>query len=232
MPPKKGKYKRRRPAAKKKIDKSQNKRIQSLEKFVYKTIENKQVNQHVTPYALSTAGASWGDFLTLNVGPNDGSVTGDDARIGDSVTLMRQQFNFGLSASSTDTYNRVRLIIVEGLENQNIALSDILTYSNYALYGDLVFSSPYTTKTATSKRYKIYMDKVMELNATAKGATRTFKHVIRYRENGSPGKVLKFDGATASVPGNHNLRILAISDSVSVSHPALCWNVRSTYKDA
>lgn len=213
-------------------DKKQDSRIKNLEKFVYKTIENKQVDQHVTPYALSTAGAAWGDFLTLNVGPNDGAVTGDDARIGDSVTLMKQTFNMGLQASSTDAYNRVRLIIVEGLENQNIALSDMLIYSNYSLYGDLVFSSPYTTKTNTSKRYKIYFDKVFELNTNAKGATRDIKHIIKYREGGSPGKVLKFSGPTSSVPTNHNIRILAISDSVSVTHPTLCWNVRSQYKDA
>lgn len=222
------------PKGKKKMrkDKAQDKRIKSLEKFVYKTIENKQVNQYVAPYAVSTAGASWGDFLTLNVGPNDGSATGDDARIGDSVTLLRQQICIGMAASSTDAYNRMRLIIVEGLENQNIALSDVLTYSNYGLHGDQVFSSPYTTKTSVSKRYKIHYDKVFELNANAKGATRDLKHTIKYREGGSPGKVIMFDGPTSSVPTNHNLRILAISDSVSVSHPTLCWNVRSTYKDA
>lgn len=224
--------KSRRKQIKQSVDKKQNKRIKSLEKFVYKTIENKQVDQYVVPYALSTAGASWGDFLTLSAGPNDGTVTGSAARIGNSITLMKQTFNFGLQASNTDSYNRVRLIVVEGLENQNIALSDILVYDAYSLYGDLVFSSPYTTKTATSKRYKIYMDKVMELNEDARGATRDFKFIIKYREGGSPGKVLNFPSNSASVPTNHNMRILAISDSVSSTHPTLTWNVRSMYKDA
>lgn len=231
-PPKKGKYKRRRPAAKKKVDKSQNKRIKSLEKFVYKTMENKQVNRSSAPANVTTSGYFYREFLSLNVGPNDGAATGDPARIGDSVTLMRQQFNIGLAASSTDSYNRMRLIIVEGLENQAIGLSDVLTYPNYSTHGDLVFSSPYTTKTAVSKRYKIYYDKVHELNPNAKGATRDIKHVIKFRENGSPGKVLNFDGPAASFPTNHNMTILAISDSVSVNHPTICWNVRSTYKDA
>lgn len=232
MPRKSNAKKKSRAVARKRVDKAQNARIKNLESFVYKTVENKQINNYVAPYAVSTAGASWGEFLSLNVGPNDGNVKGDPARIGNSITLMRQQFNFGLTASSTDTYNRFRLIIVEGLENQNISLSDILTYDNYGLYGDLVFTSPYTTKTATSKRYKIHMDKVMELNANARGATRDFKHVIKYKEGGTPGKVVNFSGAVDSVPTNHNLRILAISDSISVSHPTICWNVRSTYKDA
>lgn len=227
---KKSNYKRN--GKKKNQDAKQNAKIAALEKFVYKTLENKQVNQYVTPYSVNTAGTSWGDFLTLNIGAADGSATGDAARVGDSVTLMKQVFHIGLQASSTDSYNRMRVIIVEGLENQNIALSDMLTYSSYSLYGNLVFSSPYTTKTATSKRYKVHFDKVIELNSNARGATRDFKHVIKYRQNGSPGKVLMFDGPTSSVPTNHNIRILAISDSVSVDHPNICWNVRSTYKDA
>lgn len=217
---------------KKSKDKKQDQRLKSLEKFVYKTIENKQVNRASPAANVTTSGYFFRDFLQLNVGPNDGSGPGDPARIGDSVTLMKQQFNIGLEASPTDTYNRMRLIIVEGLENSAIGLSDILSYSNYGTHGELVFSSPYTTKTATSKRYKIHYDKVHELNRNAKGATRDLKVVIKYRENGSPGKVLGFDGPSASFPTNHNMTILAISDSVSVSHPTICWNVRSTYKDA
>lgn len=217
---------------KRRKDAKQDDRIKSLEKFVYKTLENKQVNRSSAPTNVTTGGYAFGSFLSLSVGPNDGATIGDPARIGDSVTLMKQQFNIGLAASSTDSYNRIRLIIVEGLENQDISLSDMLSYPNYSTHGDLVFSSPYTTKTATLKRYKVYYDKVHELNQNAKGATRDIKHVIKYRESGSPGKVLNFDGPTSSVPANHNMRILAISDSVSSTHPTICWNVRSTYKDA
>lgn len=232
MPRKSFAKKKSRAVARKRVDKAQNARLKNLESFVYKTIENKQVNRAASATNVTTSGYQFGEFLTLNVGPNDGASPGDPARIGNSVSLMKQQFNIGLEASSTDTYNRMRLIIVEGLENQSISLSDILLYHNYSTHGELVFTSPYTTKTATSKRYKIYYDKVMELNRNAKGATRDIKHVIKYREGGSPGKVINFDGPTASVPANHNVRILAISDSVSASHPTICWNVRSTYKDA
>ena len=57
---------RRRPAAKKRVDKAQNARIRSLEKFVYKTIENKQVNYANTGgNNISTDGYVGSQFFTI-----------------------------------------------------------------------------------------------------------------------------------------------------------------------
>jgi hypothetical protein len=227
MPPKKT-YKKVRK------DKKQDKRIKSLEKFVYKTIENKQVN-YGNPGGndISTAGYVASQFLTLDTGAEDGVELGDAARIGNSISLMRQTVDCYLVQSTTDSFNRMRMLIVEALDgNEPLALSDVLFYNNYTTSGNLVFSSPYTTKTNTNRRYKIHMDKSFELNNNANGATRKIKHVIKYRENGSPGKVVEYSGPGSVPATNHRLCIMWISDSVSTTHPQVHYNVRSTFKDA
>ena len=228
---KKGK---RRPAAKKRVDKAQNARIRSLEKFVYKTIENKQVNYANTGgNAISTAGYVGSQFLQLNTGAEDGADLGDSARVGNSITLMSQDVRCYMTQSTTDTYNRVRMIIAESVDgNESLTIDDVLLYGNYATSGQLVFSSPYTTKTDTNKRYKIHMDKTFELNSYANGASRVIKHKVKYRSNRSPGKVLEYDGPGSVNANNHRLSIMWISDSSEATHPVAYYSVRSTYKDA
>jgi hypothetical protein len=220
-------------------DKKQDKRIKQLEKMVYKTIENKQINSGAgsaipdLPRNLTTSGDVRGQFFSVAVGAEDGNNPGDPARIGNSVTLMEQLVNMTFVQSISDSYNRVRCIIAESVDgNQALALSDILQYSNYAIYGNMVFSSPYTTKASTNKRYKIHMDSCFELNNNATTAMKLFNKRIKFREGGSPGKVLDFDGPTDSYSSNHRLTIMCISDSASTPHPQWSYNVRSTYKDA
>lgn len=234
MPIKKTFRRKRRPVARKRVDKAQNARIKSLEKFVYKTIENKQVNyDNAGGTNITNAGYVGSQFLQLNTGAQDGVDLGDAARIGDSITLLSQKVHCYMEQSSTDTYNRVRMLIVESMDgNEALALSDILMYSNWTTHGHLVFSSPYTTKTQTNKRYKIHADKTFELNNAANGATRVIKQTIKYRQNGSPGKVVEYDGPLSVNANNHRLSIMWISDSTSVNHPIAYYSVRSTFKDA
>lgn len=229
MPPKKA-FKKR-PSK----DKKQDQRIKALESMVLKTIENKQINYSNTNLAISSTGVNDNAFLQVRVGPDDGAAQGDTARIGNSLTLYKQQYrlNFvGLNPDNLagDRWNQIRCIIAEPLDgNQALVLSDILQYPSYVLYNNLVFTSPYTTKTATNRRYKIHMDKSFELNATAKGATRVIKHDVKWKN----GKVVEFAGpGTEQVPTNHNMSIMFISDSGSVLHPTVSYAVRSTYKDA
>ena len=214
-------------------DAKQNKRIKSLENMVYKTIENKQINYN-NNLNITSSGVNDNAFLQVRVGPDDGVVQGDTARIGNSITLYRQQYRFnflGLNPDMAgDRWNQMRVIIAEPLDgNQPLVLSDLLQYSNYGVYGALVFASPYTTKTNTNRRYKIHMDKSFELNATAKGATRVIKHDVKWKK----GKLVEFAGpGTEQVPTNHNMTIVFISDSGSALHPSCAYSVRSTYKDA
>lgn len=225
----------KKPARKKKrVDKAQNDRIRSLEKFVYKTIENKQVNYANTGgNNISTAGYVGSQFLQLDTGAEDGAALGDEARVGNSVTLLTQDVRCYMTQSTTDTYNRMRMIIVESIDgNQALTLDDVLLYGDYSTHGQLVFSSPYTTKTDTNKRYKVHLDKTFELNSLAQGATRVIKHRIKYRQNRSPGKVLEYDGPGSVNANNHRLSIMWISDSSEATHPIAYYSVRSTYKDA
>lgn len=220
---------------KKRTDAKQNKRLKSLENMVYKTLENKQVNYTNSNLNISSTGVVDNAFLQVKVGPDDGANRGDPARIGNSITLYRQQYRFNFVGLNPDTvvndrWNQVRCIIAEPLDgNQPLTLGDVLEYDSYILYSNLVFTSAYTTKTATNRRYKIHMDKTFELNATAKGATRVIKHDVKWKK----GKVVEFAGpGTEQIPTNHNMSIMFISDSGSVLHPTCSYMVRSTYKDA
>lgn len=201
-----------------------------VKKMVNKTIENKQINNKVLSTNLSSTGYAVGGFFGLLQGTSDGTVAGSAARIGNSVTLMRTQvkFNFDVAVGS-ENYNKVRLIVAQSQDGtQTLGLSDILQYSSYTADGDLVFNSPYTTKTSTNKRYTILMDKVFELNLNHK-ASRQITFVKRY---GKTGKVVNWDGNSGSSPVDFKTTILAISDSTVATHPTFEYSLRHTYKDA
>ena len=225
--------KKGQPKAKSAKDKQQDKRIKALENMVNKTIETKQVNYYQNSTSLPSTGFSAGSFLQIQTGAEDGTTLGSAARIGNSITLLRQQVCMNIVASSTDTFNQMRVIIAESVDgNQSLAVTDILEYGSYTLYGANVFSSPYTTRTSTNKRYKVHYDKSFELTALpTKGgkASKVIKHVCRW---GKSGKELEYSGAGSANPNNHRLSIFILSDSVSASHPQLHYSVRSSYKDA
>lgn len=230
MAPYKGKKK-----FKKRTDAKQNQRLKKLENMLYKTVENKQVEYKNSGLAISSGGVRDGSFLQLTQGVADGTPIGGlttGARIGNSITLMRQQFNIDITQNGNvapiDDWNRMRILVVEAIDgNQPILIGDVLQYPSYALDGDLVFASPYTTKTTTNRRYKVCMDKTIELNYRAKGASR----VLKYIKNWKNGKVVEFDDNSA-VPTNHQMTLLFVSDSAALPHPQASYSVRSTYKDA
>lgn len=202
-------------------------------KFIQKTIEMKQVNYNSGALSISTSGLSAGSFSQMATGAEDGSTLGSASRIGNSITLLRQQVCMNITGASVDTYNQFRVLVVESMDgNQPIVLADVLEYGNYSVYGSLVFASPYTTKTSTNKRYRIHYDKTFELTGLpTKGgkASRVIKHTVKY---GKTGKELEYAGAGSLNPNNHRLTLLWISDSVSGPHPELHYSVRTSYKDA
>lgn len=229
----KGKAKATKKFRKKNTDSKQNTRIKKLENMVYKTMENKQVNYSDVARNITTASYATGGFLSTSVGAEDGVLLGDAARIGNSITLVRQKFDFNFIGSSTDTFNQMRLLIVESLDgNQALSIGDILQYPSYALYGDLVFASPRTTKTATNRKYKVHLDKHFILSGlVTKGGVppaKVINHTISYKN----GKVLEYSGPGAVSPNNHRISIIAISDSASATHPTMSYASRATYKDA
>ncbi len=214
---------------KKSVDKKQTKRIKQLENFVYKTIENKQSNYEVTNQNVTSTGYNNYAFLKLGVGAEDGAAYGDPARIGNSITLMKQAFNMNLSLRNpADEFNQIRIIIAEALEGTVLLdKANVLEYSDYSVFGNLIFTSPYTTKTSTNQRYKIHFDKHIVLNPYQKSACN-IKHTCRWKN----GKVVDFDGTSVDFPVNHRMNIWVLSDSTAAQHPRLDLAVRSTYKDA
>jgi len=154
--------------------------------------------------------------MALGVGANDGDNYGDTARIGNSVTLMNQRLNFNFKRrTGADDYNQLRLIIAESIDgNTVLALKDVLRYADYSTNGDMVFASPYTTKTDTNKRYKIKLDKVFSL--TELNPAKVIKHNVKY---GKTGKVVEFSSKSVVHPTNHCMNFFVISDSTAVQHP-------------
>lgn len=210
-------------------DKKQDSRIKNLEEFVYKTIENKQI-QYQNQTTVSTSGFTASNYLlpVLASGSHDGTVNNDTARIGNTVSLMRTCLTGNVKVVDADGYNRIRLLLVASKDGaEEITASDVLAYHNYSIHGDLVFTSQYTTKTNTNKNYQVLMDKIFDVNVYGP-AYKNFKFVKRWKN----GKALMYDGPTASAPTNYKLSLIGISDSASVIHPALNYMIRNTYKDA
>ena len=138
---------------KKSTDSKQNQRLKDLESMVYKTFENKQVNYQTTNANLTTTWYETNRFISLGGGVADGDDYGSLARIGNSITLMSQRCSFNIKKrTGADEFNQIQIILVESVEGtQTLSASDVLLYSDYSTHGDLLFASPYTTKTDTKK---------------------------------------------------------------------------------
>jgi len=198
-------------------------------RLVNKTMENKQVAALRPTIFVTSAGydaQTVGDTIqpTMRQGTEDGSQTvGSSARIGNSMTIMRTGFRFLFDVASTsETYNKFRLIIVESTEGNNaINAVDVLESPTQPL------TSLYTTKTNTNKRYKIWLDKVFEVNRNAHGS----KFIEFVKHYGKTGRVVDYSG-TVETPTNYNLNIFCFSDSTVAPHPSMEYCLRHTYKDA
>jgi hypothetical protein len=203
-----------------------------VKSMVNKTLENKQINSAIQNEDVPMGGYSQSGFFGVIQGTADGNAIGSAARVGNTVTLMRSQFhaNFDVAqGAASETYNKIRYIIVQSKEGtQTLSLADVLLYSDYVQDGDLVFTSPYTTKSGTNKRYTVLCDKVFEVNKY-NNASRRFNLIKRY---GKSGKLVHWNGNSSSSPIDFKTTILAISDSTVGNHPTISCAIRHTYKDA
>jgi len=213
------------------------KEVRQLKKFVNTTIENKHTEIVTTNNNISTSSSYYygfaGKCVQGTAGDSDQNSGALLSRIGNSITMCKEKLNFVFSPPATGTitenYNRIRLIVVEALEgNQNLVLSDILRYHNYALHGDMVFGSPYTTKTGTNSRYKIHMDKTFTMVYNGGNPTKIIKKTINH---GKIGRVINFND-NSSTPTDYSLSVMLVSDSASAAHPIWNMSYRGTYKDA
>ena len=94
-------------------DKKQDSRLASLENFVYKTIENKQQNFHSDDNIIKNIAYYAAPNIRLTEGTGDGEGRPDAARIGNSITLMNQRYNFELRVPKSVTQGQTcRLMVV------------------------------------------------------------------------------------------------------------------------
>ncbi len=204
----------------------------SVKSMVNKTLENKQINSAIQNVDVPFTGYALSGFFGVIQGAADGSTVGSAARIGNTVTLMRTQIhaNFDVAQGATsETYNKMRFIVVQSKEGtQSLTLADVLYYNDYTQDGDLVFTSPYTTKSGTNKRYTVLCDKVFEVNKY-NNASRRFNLIKRY---GKSGRLVHWNGNSSSAPVDFKTTILCISDSTVGNHPTISCAIRHTYKDA
>ncbi len=70
---------------------------------MYKTIENKQVNYKNLALSMSSTPLADNQFLQVVAGPDDGESTGSAARIGNTITLLKQQYRINLVGLNPDT---------------------------------------------------------------------------------------------------------------------------------
>ncbi len=227
------------PRRSKNKDKKQDNRIRTLEKFVYKTIENKQINWSQTN-TITDLGLYSNQFIRVLPGVDDGNsmVPASEARIGNSITLMRQKFRMSLrrnSSGDSTIPQEVRVLVVESVDgNEGLDLDDVLWYwkdqAGTATGSDLEsFVSGYTTKADTNKRYKIHLDKRVSLNLYTK-PTQYINCDIKY---GKAGKLVSFADSLAQLPNNHRITIMVLGNQSTASRqPYFTLHARSTYKDA
>lgn len=236
MPAKK--FKRRRKVRK---DRKQDTKIKALEKFVYKTIETKQIDYHGQFY-FGNLGLSQRLPIHIKQGTGDGgfstSLSTQLARVGNDITLMSQDVRMIIArANSAGSPTLCRILLVESVNgSQALNFEDVVQYGNYTTYGDLVFTSPYRSGVEQNKKYKVHMDKVFTLAEGAAGSNPSHK-IIRKRLStfvGGKNKVVSYDDNFSSEPNNHRLQVLFIADKVpgGASEPRLTMSVRSRYKDA
>lgn len=206
---------------------------QQVKKLVTKTIEKRTVDYSSVGNAISTAGWHDKNFFAVTQGNTDGGDWPAQSRAGNAVTLMTEKFCFQFRGPGTtgvnESNNILRIMIVESTEgNQALALSDILKYSNQTTHGHLVFNSPYQTKTATNKRYKVHYDKVVKMNYYSSSFYQTLTAVIKH---GKTGRVVNFDD-NAQEPTDYNLNVFVISDSAAAQHPIMDIAYRGVFRDA
>ncbi len=215
--------------------------VKELKSFVMKTIENKQsLYSNGDGEVVTSAGFRGApQTLLLTQGAADGADRPNAARIGNSITLLRESINMMLEADQSATQpTKVRLMVVSSVDgNESLDIDDVLQYAQVNGidgFDNGNWTSHYTTKTDTNKRYRLHFDKqyVIGVHSATSGLVRPSVLNIKCRiKYGKTGKVVEYNGNN-NTPVNHNLQILALSDRTTVTSPKLSYQIRSTYKDA
>lgn len=227
---------------KRSVDAKQNKQIKKLKTQVAKLVkadEKKWYDTQVTSQAVSSSGAV-NPMLGLNVWAGS-NTNRQNEREGNTLVVTSLKFD-GLvyidqSFASPDFNNIVRIMLVQMTDDNITApnLSDVLETVN--------IDSFYKLK--GQRRYKIHYDKRFYLqnveqtaSTTAGMSATTSTEPFRKRfiiKAKIPKKGLKVTYSQGSVSGNgpvvNGLFLLAISDSGTISHPAIKYHSRMRFLD-
>ena len=203
----------------KSTDGRQNQRIKKLEKLILPAIEYKSKDQVNAAWTVGSSGRSNYPMFQLEQG-ND-----FNQRIGDKVTLLSH--NVCMTLRKADTSNIIRVLWIATPSTTPLGITNVLEYGNYTTHGDLVFSSPYKRRAATSENtYRVLFDKVYHFGNDEQ--TKTDRYQLIPAKN---GKQVQFLGVGETMPDNYQLQIIAISDSTASPNPSLDMVVRSKYYD-
>lgn len=213
-PAKKAKKKNRKGEAK------QNARIKKLENLILPAIEYKSKDQVNATWTVDSNGRVNYPMFALEQGD------GNNQRIGDKVTLLSHALHMTIARG--DSNQALRLMFVVTPSNTAITLNDVLEYSSWATYGDLVFSSPYRKRASTSETtYKVLFDKVYHFE----DSLRLITDKVILKPGGAKGRQCQFNSTGNVQPENYQLLMMAISDSSAPADPAVNIVVRSKYFD-
>lgn len=200
-------------------EKKQNERIKRIEKLVLPAIEVKSKDQVNSTWTVSSSGRANYPMFALAVGAEK------NQRVGDKVTILSHQLNMTIAAA--DNTQALRLMFVVTPSTTALSISDVLEYSNYTTYGDLVFSSPYKRRASTAETsYNVLFDKVYHFEDSLRLITD--RAILKC---GKYGKEVQFNTSGSDQPENYQLIMLAISDSGSIPDPAVNIVVRTKYID-
>lgn len=160
----------------------------------------------------STWGANYGFALRLAQGTaGEGNTSAGLARIGNTINLRSMKFNFWLALSKTsdgvpievNTATVCRIILADNLtDNTGLVATDLLQDPNYKI------TSPYKNKVAGGKRYKILMDKIV--NISGRFPDKTFEFSMPLPRS---GRVVHYDGSLSSDPSDLNLSLIYVCDA-------------------
>lgn len=222
---------------KRSVDAKQNKAIKDLKTKVAKLVqadEKKWYDTQVTSQAVSTGGAV-NPMLDLNVWAGNNAARQNE-REGNTLVVTSLKFD-GLvyidqTFASPDANNIVRIMLVQMTDDNITApnLSDVLETVN--------IDSFYKLK--GQRRYKVHYDKRFYLQNTTQNAspydtpTEPFRKRFIIKAK-IPKKGLKVAYAQGSISGNGPVQngffLLAVSDSGTISHPAIKYHSRMRFLD-
>ncbi len=227
----------RRPKTKRSIDAKQNKEITKLKTQVRKLAkaDEKKWYDTVQPSQAVDTGGVVTPMLDLNVwGGNNANRQHE--REGNTLVVDSLKFD-GLvyidpGFASPDENNIVRLMLVQ-MTDDNIAapnLSDVLETANVDSF----------YKLKGQRRYKVHYDKRFYLQNTRQNSQTYMFPVEPYRKRfiikaKIPKKGLKVTYSQGSISGNgpvvNGFFFLAVSDSGTISHPAIKYHSRMRFLD-